>query len=89
MTQEEMATTLYTVYNQNLPTPVTPWEHLTPAQRMAWRGVAQYAWVAAESDVKQNIYRLEKLHDEMRGRMWEIADNAAKALGKELVDAEA
>jgi len=89
MTQEEMATTLYTVYNQKLSGPVSSWEGLTMEQRQAWRNVANYAWLTAQEDVKQNVHRLEKLHDELRGRMWAIADNATKALGKELVDADA
>jgi len=89
MTREEMALTLYTVHNQSGFEHVTPWEHLTPAQHMAWRNVAECAWAMAENDVKQNVHRLEKLHDEMRGRMWSIADNATKALGVEMVDADA
>jgi len=78
---ENVATTLYAVYSDNLKGTVKLWEDLTMDQRKAWLKVAETFTVMSAVD---DVFRMENINSDLRDALWVIMRNAAKALDVEI-----
>ena len=78
--QTEMAKAVYAVYSEKLGF-IKPWGELTMDQQNAWLAVADYTWLLAQEDVKDQVLRMEEEYENMRTVMWTIATEAVSALG--------
>ena len=80
--QTEMAKAIYAVYSEKRGF-VMRWDELMMDQQSAWLAVADYAWLLAQIDVKDQVLRMEEEYGNMRTVMWTIATEAVSALGLE------
>ena len=78
---ENVATTLYAVYSDNLKGTVKSWEDLTMDQRKAWLKVAETVIVMSAVD---DVFRMEDINNDLRDALWVVMRHAAKALNVEI-----
>jgi len=83
---ENVATTLYAVYSDNLKGTVKLWEDLTMDQRQAWQKVAETVIVMSAVD---DVFRMEDINSDLRDALWVVMRHAAKALNVEIAIVDA
>ena len=83
---DNVATTLYAVYSDNLKVNVKLWEDLTMDQRQAWRKVAETLTVMSATD---DVFRMENINADLRNALWVVMRNAANALDVEIAIVDA